>query len=60
MISDFCIFFPTEEGGREYAWGARGVLDYVSCFSKAVGSVDRVNGWEAGLHDGLGYVHNPL
>jgi len=37
----------------------RGVLYYAGCFSEAVGSVDRVNGWEAGLSDGLGYVHNP-
>ena len=28
------------------------------CFS--TGSVDRVNGWEAGLHDGLGFIHDPL
>ena len=40
--------------------GVRGVLDYAGCFSEAAGSVDRVNGWEAGLRDGLGYVHNPL
>ena len=29
--------------------GVRGVLNYAGCFAKAVGSVDRVNGWEAGL-----------
>ena len=40
--------------------GMCGVLDYAGCFSAAVGSVDRVNGWEAGVHDGLGFVHNPL
>ena len=33
----------------------RGVLIYAGCFAEAVGSVDRVNGWEAGLHDGLGF-----
>ena len=38
----------------------RGVLNYAGCFSEAVGSVDRVNGWEAGFRDGLGYVHDPL
>ena len=46
-----------EEGGRS---GVRGILDYAGCFSEAVGSVDSVNGWEAGLRDGLGYVHDPL
>ena len=38
----------------------RGVLDYAGCFSEAAGSVDRVNGWEAGLRDGLGYIHDLL
>ena len=38
--------------------GVCGVLDYDGCFSKAVVSVDRVNGREAGLRDGLGFVHN--
>ena len=37
-----------------------GVLNYAGCFSEAVGSVDRVNGWEAGLRDGLGYIHGLL
>ena len=37
-----------------------GVLDYAGCFSEAVGSVDSVNGWEAGLGDGLGFVHDLL
>ena len=40
--------------------GVCGVLDYAGCFSEAAGNVDRVNGWEAGLHDGLGDIHNPL
>ena len=31
--------------------GVRGVLNYAGCFSEAVGSVDRVNGWEAGLSE---------
>ena len=39
--------------------GVRGVLDYAG-FAEAVGSVDRVNGWEAGLRDGLGYIHDLL
>ena len=41
-------------------FGVRGVLDYAGCFSEAAGRVDRVNGWEAGLCDGLGFVHDPL
>ena len=59
MSSDFCIFFPTEEGGRENVQGG-GVLNYAGCFAEAAGSVDRVNGWEAGLRDGLGYIHDLL
>ena len=34
--------------------------DYAGCFSMAAASVDRVNGWEAGLYDGLGYIHELL
>ena len=26
-----------------------GVLDYAGCFPEAAGSIDKVNGWEAGL-----------
>ena len=37
--------------------GVRGVLNYAGCFAEAAGSVDRVNEWETGLHDGLGYIH---
>ena len=40
--------------------GVHGVLKYADSFAKAAGSVDRVNGWEAGLRDGLGYIHNLL
>ena len=40
--------------------GVRGVLNYAGCFAEAAGSVDRVNGGEAGLHDGLGYIHDLL
>ena len=40
--------------------GGRGVLNYAGCFAEAAGSVDRVSGWEAGLHDGLGYIHDLL
>ena len=54
MTSDFCIFFPSDEGGRE------NVLNYAGCFSEAAGSVDRVSGWEAGLRDGLGFSQELL
>ena len=40
--------------------GVRGVLDYAGCFAEKAESVDRVNGWEAGLRDGLGYIHDLL
>jgi len=49
-----------EEGGRENVRGAGGVLDYAVCFPEAAGIVDSVNGREAGLRDGLGFVHNTL
>ena len=38
----------------------RGFLNYAGCFAEAAGSVGKVNGWEAGLRDGLGYIHNLL
>ena len=37
-----------------------GVLNYAGCFAEAAGSVDRVNGWEAGLRELLGYIHDLL
>jgi len=37
--------------------GVRGVLNYAGDFAEAAGSLDRVKGWEAGLRDGLGYIH---
>ena len=40
--------------------GVRGVLDYAVCFSEAAGSVDSVNGWEAGLSDGTGLRSRPF
>ena len=40
--------------------GVCGVLNYAGCFAEAAGSVDRVNGWEAGLRGGLGYIHSFL
>ena len=43
MTSDFCIFFPKVEGGRENVRGVWG-FDYAGCFSKAVGSVASMDG----------------
>ena len=40
--------------------GVCGILDYAGCFSEAAGSADGVNGWAAGLSDGLGFIHDPL
>jgi len=40
--------------------GVRGVVNYAGCFSETSGSGDSLNGWEADLSDGLGFVHNPL
>ena len=40
--------------------GVRGVLNYAGCFAEAAGSVDGINGWEAGLRDGLGDIHDLL
>ena len=31
--------------------GLRGILNDAGCFAKAAGSVDSINGWEAGLRD---------
>ena len=44
---------------EEMMSGVCGVLDYAGCFFEAAGSVDRVNGWEHRLCDGLGFVHDP-
>ena len=41
---------------KERMSGMCGVLYYAGCFTEAAESVDRVNGWEAGLSDGLGYT----
>ena len=59
MTSDFCIFFPMEEV-EERMSRVCGVFYYAGCFAEAVGSVDTVNGWQASLHDGLGYIHDIL
>ena len=41
-------------------YGVGGVLNYAGCFAEAAGSVDSVNGWEADLSDGLGFIHESL
>ena len=45
---------------KERMSGVRGVLNYARCFAEAAGRVDRVNGWEAGLRDERGFIHNLL
>ena len=52
--------FSRKKKVEERISGVRGVLNYAGCFAEAAGSVDRVNGWEAGLRDGLGYIHDHL
>ena len=59
MTSDFGIFSRRKKV-EESRSGVHEVHNYAGCFSEAAGSLDRVNGWEAGLRDGLGYIHNLL
>ena len=40
--------------------GLHEVLDYAGCFPEPAGSVNGVNKQEAGLRDGLGFVHDLL
>ena len=40
--------------------GVRRILNYAGCSSEAAGSVDGVNGWEAGLRDGTGLHSRPF
>ena len=35
-------------------------LNEAGCFCGAAGSVNIVNGWEVGLSDGLGFIHEAL
>ena len=62
MVRDLRLLylFPEERRWKRECPGLRGVLNYAGCFAEAAGSVDRVNGWEAGLRDGLGYIHDLL
>ena len=52
MTSDF-VSFSRRKKVEEGMSGVRGVLNYAGCFAETAGSVDRVNGWEPGLHDDL-------
>ena len=54
------VSFSRWKNVEERMSGVRGVLNYAGCFSEAAGSVDRVNGWEAGLRNGLDYIHDLL
>ena len=56
--SQIFVSFSRQKKVEERMSGVRGVLDYAGCFSEAAGSVDSVNGWETGLSDRLGFVHN--
>jgi len=56
----FVSFSPERRRWKSVCPGCMGVLGYAGCFSKVAVSVDGVNGWEAGLSDGLGFVHDPL
>ena len=53
------VSFITEEGESEYVKGVWGPW-LCWLFSEAARSVDSVNGWEAGLSDGLSFFHDPL
>ena len=53
LVRDLRLLYLFPDGSRwkRVCPGCRvhGVLNYAGCFSEAAGSVDRVNGWEAGL-----------
>ena len=59
MTSDFCIF-SRGKNVEERMSGVCRVLDYAGCFAEAAGSADGSIGWEAGLRDGLGDIHDLL
>ena len=52
--------FPQRKKVEERMSGVCGFLNYAGCFAEAAGSVDRVDGWKAGLRDGLSYIHDLL
>ena len=62
LVRDLRLLFLFPDGRR---WkrecpGCVGSLIMLVAFPEAAGSVDRANGWEAGLSDGLGFIHDPL
>ena len=62
LVRDLRLLYLFSDGRR---WkrecpGCGGVLNCAGCFAEAAGSVDRANGWEAGLRDGLGYIRGIL
>ena len=52
--------FPDGRRWKRECPGCVGSLIMPAAFLEAAGSVDRVNGWEVGLRDGLGYIHEIL
>jgi len=65
LVRDLRLLYLFPEGRR---WkrecpgcvGGGGYLIMPAAFPEAAGSVDGISGQEAGLRDGLGYVHNLL
>ena len=51
-MSSYLSFYQRNKV-EEFMSLVHGVLNYAVCFSEAAGSVDSVNGWEAGLSDEL-------
>ena len=49
------VSFSRRKKVKERTSREHGVFNYAGCFSKAAGSVDSINGWEAALRDGLGF-----
>ena len=52
--------FPNGRRWKRECLGCVGPLIMRAALAVAAGSGDRVNGWEAGLRDGLGYIHDLL
>ena len=62
LVRDFRLLYLFPDGRR---WkrecpGCVGSLIILAALLEAAGSVDRVSGWEAGLRDGLGFIHDLL
>ena len=54
-----CLF-PDGRSWKSVCPGCMGSLIMLADFPKAAGSIDGVNGWKAGLRDGLGFIHDLL